>query len=1336
MTSLEGKKLTGNSLLKLNHIGLFVFLLFIVGIFNSAKASWYDTRWNQRIKITINKAQINGTVTDFPVFVRLSDLPAGFFDGSNINGSDLRVTTSDEVTELAREVVSLNRTANDGELWFKAPSLSSTTNGVFYIYFNNTTATAPLANSTFGSQNVWSNGFVAVYHMNALTNGTASVLDSTSFARACTPFGGMTAGSDLLSGKSGNSIDFDGTDDFLNCGTSTNINGNFLTMTAWVYPTNVTGGDKMIINKENSYEYAFRPATLMAAVETAAVGSWDWGGSLGPAITNTWQYSVFIHDNTQWTFYLNNNTQTIAPAGSQTGAITPYATNLRIANRTSANAPLAGRIDEVRIASKARNRNWITTEYNNQNAPATFYTVGTIENQEPQNWSNRIQITIPRSLINGSVMDFPVYVDLNNFPNTFFTNCKGSGADIRVTSSDGITQLPTEIVSLSQATTNGEMWFRAPSLSSASNASFFVYYGNNGATMPNAASSIGSQRVWSNGFVAVYHMNAVTNGTASVLDSTSFANHGTPRGNMSTTTGGRIGTSITFDGTNDNVNIGSAISTILNGNSFSVSAWDRRQAINARHYFIGRDISGPNNQHLHLGYRDTNFFTFSFWANDLNSVASYTTTNIWRYSYATYNTNTNSRRLYQDGVLNNSDTSPSDLSGTGNYFLGRADTNFFNGQLDEIKISNKERNRNWVATEYNNQNNASAFVQVGSPIGPEHLADWAFRIPLTINKAQVNGSVTDFPVYVDLNNFPNSFFTSAKSDGSDIRITTSDGVTRVPLELVSYSAATTNGELWFRAPSLTSTSNGTFYVYYGNANAGFPAANSTYGSQQVWSNGYVSVWHLNQEPSNASNEILESSYLSNHMTSVNMAGTEIRQGKLGNSVNFDGSDDYTNSIYQFNGSTISVFSNFNLSMWAKPNATRPTTAEANSGTTGTSGQRYAITASHGQNSNTGGTGISIGTSGISVFHHKAGYMPSPLVYDTTISGWNHVSINTIANANVLYVNSNLVRTGLTTTLRQFPGAGIAGPPGYGYYSGEIDEIRVSRKSRSRNWITTEYNNQNSVSSFVTVGSPAGPENLADWAFRIPLTINKAQVNGSVTDFPVFIDLNNFPNSFFTSAKSDGSDIRITTSDGATRVPVELVSYSAATTNGELWFRAPSLTSTANGTFYVYYGNSNALLPPANTAYGSQQVWSNGFVAVYHMNSLTNGTASVLDSTSFARHGTPIGGMSTLSAGKTGGSVTFDGTNDHIDIGSSISNIFNGNSFSVSIWDRRQAIGAIHYAIGRNTNGPANQHLAFGYGGTNNFMFAFWANDLSSPSTYTTTNTWRYWHGTYNTSSNS
>lgn len=84
---------------------------------------WYDGAWRHRIKITVASALATGTdITNFPVYVNLDDLPATFFDRVQSDGDDLRITTTDGITEVPYELVSIHTTTDKGELYFKAPA--------------------------------------------------------------------------------------------------------------------------------------------------------------------------------------------------------------------------------------------------------------------------------------------------------------------------------------------------------------------------------------------------------------------------------------------------------------------------------------------------------------------------------------------------------------------------------------------------------------------------------------------------------------------------------------------------------------------------------------------------------------------------------------------------------------------------------------------------------------------------------------------------------------------------------------------------------------------------------------------------------------------------------------------------------------------------------------------------------------------------------------------------------------------------------------------------------------------------------------------------------------
>ncbi|MCE2928045.1 MAG: hypothetical protein LW817_00255, partial [Candidatus Caenarcaniphilales bacterium] len=628
-------------------------------------------------------------------------------------------------SELAREIVFVDKTANTGELWFKAPSLTSASNGNFYIYYGNSTATEPGAATTYGSQNVWSNGFVAVYHMNAVTNGTASVLDSTSFVNHGTPVGNMNAGFNLVASKLGKAVDFDGLDDSIQINSTYGLGNQNLTISSWAnLDSSSEDGPFIKIGGEfdgsgiglgvGSGTFDNSGNTLLGLFE-----SHRWI-STGQSIGTGWHHCIISLNGLTPHFFLDSQNLGSFPGSN---AIIPNGRTLIGGYNIGYLRYLDGTIDEVRIANKARNNNWIRTEYNNQNYPNTFYTVnGEESNLNANGFPYKIKITINRSQVNGSVTEFPVYLNLDHMPSHFFSIVKSNGADIRITQSDLVTRVPVEIVSLNKATSNGELWFRASSLSSTANSDFYLWYGNNGATMPSAKSTHGSQNVWSNGFVAVYHMNAVTNGTASVLDSTSSAYHGRPYGNMSTVTSSKMGNSILFDGTNDYINFGTASLANLTSQMY-VSAW-----IYANAYGVWNGIFTRQNASYDGGWGLVQDYTSILASINFNSglaeyisVANNPPISTWNY-LSTRNFS-GTRTLFLNSMAEGTSTiiatsSPSEMVAGRFYF--NHNSLFFNGRIDEIRVVNKARANNWIKTEYNNQNSPNTFYSI-TPINNSNI---------------------------------------------------------------------------------------------------------------------------------------------------------------------------------------------------------------------------------------------------------------------------------------------------------------------------------------------------------------------------------------------------------------------------------------------------------------------------------------------------------------------------------------------------------------------------------------------------------------------------------------
>ncbi len=165
-------------------------------------------------------------------------------------------------------------------------------------------------------------------------------------------------------------------------------------------------------------------------------------------------------------------------------------------------------------------------------------------------------------------------------------------------------------------------------------------------------------------------------------------------------------------------------------------------------------------------------------------------------------------------------------------------------------------------------------------------------------------------------------------------------------------------------------------------------------------------------------------------------------GKYGKALTFDGTDDRITWTYD-----TTPANNFTIEAWVKPTTTHEIDAEATSGTTGVSGQRYLFWPNSGGASNSY-VGISVGTNGVSVYEHGDAYMPALAVYSGTISStdWTRITVTYINKQPRIYVNGTLVRTGLTSPRTNVYAPNTLGGGAYGYFPGGIDEVRVYHRA--------------------------------------------------------------------------------------------------------------------------------------------------------------------------------------------------------------------------------------------------------------------------------------------------
>ena len=315
--------------------------------------------------------------------------------------------------------------------------------------------------------------------------------------------------------------------------------------------------------------------------------------------------------------------------------------------------------------------------------------------------------------------------------------------------------------------------------------------------------------------------------------------------------------------------------------------------------------------------------------------------------------------------------------------------------------------------------------------------------------------LTDFPVYVDLSTLPSSFHQHVnQTDGRDIRITKSDGTTELPREVVSYNAVAKTGELYFKyTGTLNSQTDTSVYIYYGNPVATDYAATATYGRNNVWDGSYVGVWHLQESGNGTSGEFKDSTSHGFNGTGDSSAYPTQASAKLSNGQSFDGSND--NITVGNISSVLNLISatppSYTISAWLYKSDTSGGDlggiALTSASPTAPRLTYRSTTTNIGSQLKSGSTVINK-TSAIGSWYYAVGG------YDSGITKL-FLNVNNTASTDTTAADTNL------TTLSMNERIGNAGDN----YKGLIDEVRVSSIRRSDTWTSTEYNDQNSPSTF-------------------------------------------------------------------------------------------------------------------------------------------------------------------------------------------------------------------------------------------------------------------------------
>ncbi|MBT7553091.1 DUF2341 domain-containing protein [bacterium] len=268
------------------------------------------------------------------------------------------------------------------------------------------------------------------------------------------------------------------------------------------------------------------------------------------------------------------------------------------------------------------------------------------------------------------------------------------------------------------ASTTGELitWIKIPEVKAAENTVIYMFYGNNDI----ASSQERSEEVWDSAYQMVQHMNEDPSGSApQIIDSTDNDHDGTAAGTFSSgdLVAGQIGDTINFNGSDAKFDFVSnnPIGTAEDG--FTLSAWVSHDAVDSSQHIVSF-----NNIQLRptLCYVREDMDPESDEWRSVNYGTEDPADDTWYYLVCNFDS-TNLRVYIAGSETTSSPTTltTGDILNPSNFVVGYLQgSEWMEGRLDEVRISNIARSDSWVTTEFNNQNSTSTFYTIGDAVSP------------------------------------------------------------------------------------------------------------------------------------------------------------------------------------------------------------------------------------------------------------------------------------------------------------------------------------------------------------------------------------------------------------------------------------------------------------------------------------------------------------------------------------------------------------------------------------------------------------------------------------------
>jgi hypothetical protein len=152
---------------------------------------------------------------------------------------------------------------------------------------------------------------------------------------------------------------------------------------------------------------------------------------------------------------------------------------------------------------------------------------------------------------------------------------------------------------------------------------------------------------------------------------------------------------------------------------------------------------------------------------------------------------------------------------------------------------------------------------------------WQYRKEITIDHNEVDGELIDFPILISTTD--DDLRQKAQNDGDDLLFMDGpDVATRLYHEVEYFEGSTGLSIIWVKIPMVHAQEDTSFYIYYGNEECGNQDTR-----EAIWMNGYTGVYHLADETDSTSN----------HYNGIRFGDPDFSSTqKIGKGVDLDGND--------------------------------------------------------------------------------------------------------------------------------------------------------------------------------------------------------------------------------------------------------------------------------------------------------------------------------------------------------------------------------------------------------------------------------------------------------------